>query len=180
MTREITLESRIDSVTVYHSGALVSRIAELVLEDGASVPTQIEIEGLPLALLDPMVRVCVEQIDPPEARLYTSDVRVGLHAAPRAAGESADDRKRLEQVERQLLTRRQELKQLGFERAYLAMMNVPERPRGEEGKPPPVSPISARVVLESFIDEATGERIDAARRLRAEHRAARRGRRALA
>lgn len=166
MTREITLDSRIDSVTVYHSGALVSRVAELVLEAGGSVPTQVEIEGLPLALLDRMVRVRIEQVEPPEARLWTSDVRVGLHAAPRSSGESEVDRKRLDEVERELLTRRQERSQLELERAYLAMMNVPERPRGEEGKPPPVSPISARVVLESFVDEATSERIDAARTLR--------------
>ncbi|MCK5796122.1 MAG: DUF4139 domain-containing protein, partial [Deltaproteobacteria bacterium] len=52
------------------------------------------------------------------------------------------------------------------ERTYLSVMEVPERPQGEEGQPPPASPVSARVVLEQFVDDAIGERLTRARALR--------------
>ncbi len=158
--------SRIDAVTVYHAGARVSRVVEL--STAADVPSEVEITALPLALVDGMVRVWVESVEPAEARVWTGDVRVGLHASSRSDAGNDGDRKELEAHERELLGKRQQLAQLELERSYLAVMEVPERPRGEEGKPPPASPVSARVVLEQFVDDAVGERLRAARALRRE------------
>jgi hypothetical protein len=158
--------SRIDAVTVYHAGARVSRVVELSADGG--LPSEVEITELPLSLVDAMVRVRVQTVEPAAARVWTGDVRVGLHASERSDGGDASERESLESRERELLRKQQQLAQLELERGYLSVMEVPERSRGEEGKPPPASPVSARVVLEQFVDDAVGERFDAARTLRRE------------
>ena len=69
------IETRVESVTLYHRGATVRRVADL--DWGSKAPTEVLIAGLPLALLDHTVRARFET-----DALILSHVRVGLHAPP--------------------------------------------------------------------------------------------------
>lgn len=71
MSHAVAVESWVDSVAVYRSGALVTRIAEL-----KEVPERIRIGPLPLAIDDGSVRVTVRGAD--GARPLASDLRVEL------------------------------------------------------------------------------------------------------
>ena len=159
------LESRIDSVKVYHAGATVSRVVEVTADDGR-VPQDVEINGLPLALLDSTVRIRIDHLEPADSELYASDLRVGLHAASRDAPEQEPLRAELEEIEKKLISTAQTLAQTRLEMVYLESMEVPSRPDGEEGKPPPASPMAARVALEQFTDEAIKSRVKLVRELR--------------
>ncbi len=161
-----TVESRIDAVKVYHSGATVSRVAELKAEGGARLPEEVELQGLPLALVDALVRVRVEALEPAGAELVATDVRVGLHALGHDEAPAPPDLTRLKAVRHELLKATWLLRQIELESAGLRAMEVPERPAGEEGKPPPASPMAARVVLEQLVDDAVQQRLGEARTLR--------------
>ncbi len=161
------LESKIGSAKVYHSGATVSRVIELEPAEGRA-PRDVEITGLPLALLDPTVRVRVETIEPENAELLATDVHVGLHAAARAETQEDPLQEKLKEVEREILKRSKALDQLEHEMALLRGMGVPDRPEAKRGEPPPASPMAARVALERFTDESLSQRTKEARELREE------------
>ncbi|HEY9743826.1 MAG TPA: DUF4140 domain-containing protein, partial [Coleofasciculaceae cyanobacterium] len=77
----VQLTSRIEKVKVYASGATVTRVADVQLNN-REVPEQVEIAGLPLALDDSSVRVRVESDSGTSAAIAT-DVRIGLAVPPR-------------------------------------------------------------------------------------------------
>ena len=56
------MDSRVESVTVWRTGARVNRIVEVSRKNG-TFPTRVEVPLLPLALFDPMVRVRVTNIE---------------------------------------------------------------------------------------------------------------------
>lgn len=163
------VDSRIDSVTVYKTGATISRRVELTADEGG-LPRQIEIGGLPLSLLDPTARVRVVEVEPAEAVVATSSVRVGMRAHTEESAREDGDRQRLEDLERRQMLASSQLRQLELEREMLQAMDVPERAPAEEGKPPLASPISARVALERFSDDAIAQRLERVRELRGELR----------
>ena len=68
------IETRIESVTLYHRGATVRRTAALDFSQG--VPGELLVAGLPLSLVDHTVRLRIEG-----AELPLSNVRVGLYGA---------------------------------------------------------------------------------------------------
>lgn len=156
------VESRIDRVKVYERGATVVRSVEVPATDAPAV----EIPGLPLALVDATVRVRVDEAEGGE--LVAGEVRIGLYVKPREHLAPDPDEDELERLERALLARRRVLEQIDVEMSLLASIGVPERPQGEEGKPPPASPLAARVALEQLTDEAVSARLVEARALRDE------------
>jgi hypothetical protein len=157
--------SRIESVKIYHSGATVYRVAELTSVDGR-LPVEIEVQGLPLSLVDATVRVRVPEVEPAGADLTAGDVRVGLHALTAPAAAEDADREELKTVGRKLLRVELLLRHVELESGFLSGIHVPERPQGEEGKPPPASPTASRVLLEQFVDEGLRARLQEARQLR--------------
>ena len=150
------LTSKIDAVKIYAAGATVTRIAELHLTPN-SLPEQVEIPGLPLALDDSSVRVRVESVETLHVTSLqhpiASDIRIGLAVPPppeipdllpdeelRAA---VAEVKRLEDI----------IALIDREIAVLSQLEVPDRPEGESGKAPPPSPMGARLALANFSDE---------------------------
>lgn len=154
--------SRIDTVKVYHSGATVVR--ELVVEaTGGRLPDEIEIADLPLALMDASVRLRVKSVDDPAAELVAADLRIGLYVPRREPPKDAPDVAELKAIEEKILTRRDLLGLIQAESALLDRLEIPDRPTPEEGRPPPASPMAARVAMEDFLEEATARRIEEAR-----------------
>jgi hypothetical protein len=152
-------ESAIARVRVYHRGATVTRVVQGVVEDGSVV----EVAGLPLALQDATVRVRSTTDG-----VVAGSVKVGLFAkAPEDIPEPPDE-SALREVRRQIVAIDRSLQLIESEMKLLRELSVPKRPMGEEGKPPPASPMRARVALDQFTDETIGERLEEARTLRRE------------
>jgi hypothetical protein len=160
----LTLASKIDAVQVYRRGATVFRTAQLSLD--GPLPEEIELVDLPLTLLDPTVRVRVTATEPSAADVVAAGVRVGLWVRPGDPPPKAPEQAELEEVRRRLRRAREEHEQLEAEIGLLSSVEVPERPYGEEGKAPPASPMAARLQLEQFVDDATGQRLGERRTLR--------------
>ncbi|HWU90811.1 MAG TPA: DUF4140 domain-containing protein, partial [Kofleriaceae bacterium] len=76
----VSLDARLERVTVYASGARVRRVAELA----APIPARVRIVGLPVAVVDDTVRV---ELDGPA---IATNVRVGVDA-PEVADAAAED-----------------------------------------------------------------------------------------
>ncbi|MBW2731664.1 MAG: DUF4139 domain-containing protein [Deltaproteobacteria bacterium] len=158
------VHSRIDQVTVYRTGATITR--RLELEGDQGLPEQVEIGALPLSLLDPTASVRVVEVEPAEAIVATSSVRVGMRAHAEDSAPEEGDCQRLKALEREQMLATAQLRQLELEQQLLQSMDVPMRPSAEEGTPPYASPIGARVALERFSDKAISQRLEQARELR--------------
>lgn len=144
------VEAPIDRVRVYSQGATVTR--RLVL--GGTVPAELEFSGVPLAAVDATVRVrCVGE------GIVATGTRVGLHAKAPEGAEPDPDREALKAMEREADLLRDRIAQIDQECARLGALQVPARPRGKDGKPPPPSPMRARVALEQFTDTAIDARL---------------------
>jgi hypothetical protein len=159
------VESRIDTVTLYQQGARVTRLLTLDCPEGKP-PTELEIPRLPLALFDPTVRVRVLSTGAAGADLSASNVRVGLWIPPREAPRETVDQASLRELQQRVRTAESQLRQLEWEMSILASVPVPERPEPEEGKPPPPSPLGARMALEQFSHDGVHSRLVEARNLR--------------
>ncbi len=158
------IETRVESVTLYHRGATVRRVAEIAC--GAGAPTGVHVVGLPLALLDHTVRARFES----EALILTN-VRIGLHAPPRATPERPPEQKELRETAKAIAVHQGRLQQIDHEIARLRGFPVLPRPAPEEGKLPTASPMPARFALEQLADDAVAARVKEARALREELRA---------
>jgi Domain of unknown function (DUF4139)/N-terminal domain of unknown function (DUF4140) len=159
------VESRLDTVTLYHQGARVTRLLSLDCP-GGKPPTELEIPRLPLSLFDATVRVRVLSTDNPQADLSATHVRVGLWIPPRDAPLDTVDEAALRSLRQQMRTVESQLRQLEWEMAILGGIPVPERPEPEEGKPPPPAPMGARLALEQFSQDGVHSRLVEARSLR--------------
>jgi hypothetical protein len=84
------VQTRVESVTLYHRGATVRRVATVDLAKGPSA--EVLIAPLPLSLVDHTVRVRVEAAAGP---VVVTNVRVGLFAPPRGLPELSPDEKEL-------------------------------------------------------------------------------------
>ncbi|MDX2011515.1 MAG: DUF4139 domain-containing protein [Myxococcaceae bacterium] len=160
------IDTRIESVTLYHRGATVRRVAALDFSAGA--PASLVVAGLPLALIDHTVRARVEA---EAGHVVTSLVRVGLSAQPRGTPEAPPDQQALDAVVSKLERARARRHQLEAELAQLSQLSVNARPSPEEGKPPAPSPMFARASLEAMLEEASGARVALLRTLRTEEKA---------
>jgi hypothetical protein len=159
------VESRIDTVVVYQLGARITRRLVLDCPDGKP-PTQLEIPQLPLSLFDPTVRVRVLSTGTPQADLSATHVRVGLWIPPREAPLETVDEASLRKLRQQVRTVENQLHEQEWEMSILGSITIPPRPEPEEGKPPPPSPLGARMALEQFSHEGVQARLAEARKLR--------------
>ena len=155
------IQTRVESVTLYHRGAPVRRVAELDLKGG--LPADILVVGLPLSLIDHTVRAHIET---DQGELVASNVRIGLHAPPRATPERPPEHKELHANRKAITLQRGRLEQVQTEIDRLRSFPVLPRPAPEEGKLPTASPMPARFALEQLADEAVTARITEARILR--------------
>lgn len=147
------IASRIEAVTVYRAGALVSRVAALEAV-GAELPRTVQILDLPLSLEDGSLRVRVEPVDGeggsdgslPEA----SDVRVALDVPdPEGAPAPVEPESlRAARVEEERVS--DEIAQVERALERLARLVIPPRPQGRRGQPPLPSPTAPRIELLAF------------------------------
>lgn len=161
------MESRIDTVTLYHQGATVRRVVDLPCTDGKP-PAEIEIPGLPLSVFDPSVRLRVESWDNAGADLVATHVTVGLHVPDQSLPLDTPDAAELKRVKRSIHLKQEALRQLHDEVELLKQVPVPARPEPEEGKTPPPSPMTSRVAMERFLEEGLEARVTQMRALRRE------------
>lgn len=164
MSALIDLPSRVRAVTVYRRGAMVTRVAELVRE-GDGFPSRVQLVNLPLSLDDSSVRVEVEA-DQPGAAPIAGDLRVTLSVPGHDAQLAPPSNEELEQARLELSLISGELEQLVRAEGRLARLQPINRGRPEEGKPPALSPTTARLEMLSFRREqaeALAEKIQAQR-----------------
>jgi hypothetical protein len=170
----VAVDSTIHSVKVYRSGASVTRRFTLEATGDGALPDEVEVRPLPLALVDATARVRVVSTDADGADVLASNVRVGLTPREEREAPPSPDVDALKAAKRELaalqLTDRLARAELGS----LARVFVPDRPEGEEGKPPPPSPLAARAALEQLAWDASTERKRETRELREKLREARR------
>jgi len=159
------IDTRVDTVTLYHRGATVRRTATLDLSKGA--PAELMVADLPLSLLDHSVRARVESR---AGVMVLSNVRVGLYAPPRGTPETPPDVQALKAVRVKLEATRDRLAQLKRELGQFAALSVEPRPPPEEGKPPSPSPMFARATLEAMVDDASTRRVEQSRALQADEK----------
>ena len=150
--------SEISGVKLYHEGATVMRSLSVGL-GAQGFPGQVEVSGLPLAAEDATLRIRVLSVEPPTAALTVRGLQVGLHAPPPEAVPEPPDVKELRALQQKLDKERRQLAQLEAETALLEAIAVPSRPQAEEGKPPPASPMLARLALARFVDGGVEERL---------------------
>ena len=130
----LVLPSKIDAVTVFRSGALVTRVAELP----AGAPARVRLDGLPLALDDGSIEVGAQ------GGVVATDVKIALalpehEDATRPAVDEA-----LRAAERAEREAKAQLAQINRELEWYGGLGLAARPDGEEGKPPPEAPFEAR------------------------------------
>ncbi len=157
------VESRIDTVTLYQQGARVTRLLTLDCPEGRA-PGELEIPRLPLALFDPTVRVRVLSTGD-GADLTATNVRVGLWLPPREAPLETVDQAALRTLRQQVRTAESHIRQRQWELNVFSGITVPPRPKPEEGKPPPASPLGARMALEQFSHDGAQVRLTEMRAL---------------
>jgi Domain of unknown function (DUF4139)/N-terminal domain of unknown function (DUF4140) len=164
------LVSKIEKVKVYAEGSTVRRLASLSAIAGqidrVTENIEVEIVGLPLALDDASVRVRVDNGEiGTDNNVIVTDVRVGL-SVPAPVEVPQSDLAALIQTAQAEVDRFKDLQSIiALEIAALNVLNVPDRPLGEEGKAPPTSPTGARVALANFKDEQQQLRIKEKREL---------------
>ncbi|MCY1019589.1 mucoidy inhibitor MuiA family protein [Pyxidicoccus sp. MSG2] len=152
------VESRIDTVTLYQQGARVTRLLTLDCPEGRA-PGELEIPRLPLALFDPTVRVRVLATGGGGSDLTATNVRVGLWLPPREAPLETVDQAALRTLRQQVRTVESHIRQRQWEMNVFGGITVPPRPKPEEGKPPPSSPLGARMALEQFTHDGAQARL---------------------
>ena len=163
------LASKIEKVKVYSEGSTVRRLASLsaiAWQNENTENVEVEIVGLPLALDDASVRVRVDNGETgTDENVIVTDVRVGL-SVPSPVEVPISDLEESIQSAKAEVDRLNDLQGvIAIEVAALNVLNVPDRPIGEEGKAPPTSPTGARVALANFKDEQKQLRIKEKREL---------------
>lgn len=160
------LESALHRVKLYHRGATIYRSATLKLDKAAaSQRVELELPGLPLALLDATVRLSCKNA--PDAAIIT-DLRVGLHVKPSDAPLESIDEQELKRLKREHQQRSNERDALIQQQQLFESIRLPLRPAPLPGQPPVASPMKARVALEQRTHEAIQARQERLRKLRAE------------
>lgn len=159
------IDTRVETVTLFHRGATVRRTAALDFSTG--VPAELLIADLPLSLLDHTIRARVESTG---GAVVLSNVRIGLYAPPRGTPEKPPDQKELEATQAKLELTRDRISQLEHELGQLSSVAVNPRPPPEEGKPPSPSPMFARASLEALLEDSSLARVESLRSLRAEEK----------
>ena len=161
------LTSSLDRVKLYHQGATVYRRALVVLGP-EQTPHELEIPGLPLALADASVKLRV--LGSQASQVTLTQVRVGLHVQAPEAPLQTPDEAELQTLKRRHALRSHQRELLQQEQALFEAIRLPPRQRGDHHRPPPASPMKARVALEEVTHRAIQTRQQALRALRQELR----------
>lgn len=140
------LASTIDKVKLYATGATVTRIATLDLVNG-EIPTQVQISGLPLTLDDSKVKARIEGNN---LLATVTDIRIGIAIPPLPQIYSSNLTQEIQDTEWEIKRISSLLSQISQEIQALDQLKISDRPLPEEGKPPLVSPTSARLTLVNF------------------------------
>ena len=147
------VDAPITAVQVYRQGATVTRTLTLT----APLPERLEVAGLPLCLSPPSARL--RRVDDGGGDVVIAGVHVALHARPRAEAPEAPTAAALRDARRALQRTIHAHAQIQDEIALLSQIEAPPRPEGEDGRPPPASPMAARVALERFTHESISGRL---------------------
>ncbi len=143
------LSSRIEAVTVFSSGAKITRVAELELEAG-HWPERVRLSNLPLSLEDDSLRARIEPRGQASgaALPVAVDLRVELERSPvdEDLPPAVDEELERLFVEKRRL--RALTEQNRAEEARLgALHQLIERPTPRKGDPPPPAPTAQRLVV---------------------------------
>lgn len=152
------LASRIDSVTVFVHGALITRHADLAGLEGR--PRQLRLTGLPLCLEDATLRVVISG-----GAAIATDVQVVLDLPPLDPALPPPQDTDLIAARRAVAESQVRLDLIDEQRVRLERVDILERPVPQRGSPPATSPTAARLALVEFATRR-------AERLTAEHAAA--------
>jgi len=137
------LASRIDAVTVFVSGALVTRYADLATVEGR--PQQVRITGLPLCLEDASLRVSISG-----GVAIAGDVQVALDVPPiDTTLPPPQDAERLA-ARRAVAEAQVRVEVLDEQLERLERLDILDRPAPQRGTPPSASPTAARLMLVEF------------------------------
>ena len=169
------LASKIEKVKVYCEGSTVRRLASLsaiVWQNENDENVEVEIVGLPLALDDGSVRVRVDNGTETDSNIMVTDVRVGLHVPPPVEVPISDLEASIQSAKAEVDRLNDLMNVIALEMSALNVLNVPDRPIGEEGKAPPTSPTGARIALANFKDEQKQLRLKEKRELESQLRKA--------
>lgn len=149
------LSSKISAVTVYRSGARVTRSVDITGKTG-SAGGLLRVDGLPLSMDDSSVATRVTESK--NNSLIVTDYRIVL--------DIPDDTKSSSAPSTELHALRRKVRQLAARLKYLqaeleVSIQVPSRPTPEPGQPPLASPLEARLALMGFAnsqrDSLSGE-----------------------
>ncbi|MBK6512601.1 MAG: DUF4139 domain-containing protein [Polyangiaceae bacterium] len=139
----ILLESRVEKVRVFRSGALVRRVATIPPFSGATA--RVRFADLPVALDDASLRL---ETDSPATVLL--DAAIGLDGAERTTTAESSDEREHDALRREEAALTAEL--TGIDAALIAIeqVHLPERPSGAEGEPPPDIDLDASLSFVTF------------------------------
>ncbi|MEM9538859.1 MAG: mucoidy inhibitor MuiA family protein [Cyanobacteria bacterium P01_E01_bin.42] len=149
------LVSQIDRAKVYAAGATVTRVASLQLEEG-QIPDRVEISDLPLALDDGSVTAKIEG-NATELAIAT-DIKVGVAIPPRPDWQEPPLETELRDAKEEVERLTDAIAIVQKEIDLLAILRMPDRPQGEKGKAPPLSPIAPRLTLSNYKSEQLASR----------------------
>lgn len=149
------LTSQIDRAKIYAAGATVTRVARLQLEDGR-IPDRVEIADLPLALDDGSVTAKIEGHLPESA--IATDIRVGVAIPHREDWQEPPLEIELREAREAVEGLTDAIATIEKEINILNGLKIPDRPQGEKGKAPPLSPIAPRLAISSYKSEEIASR----------------------
>ena len=152
----LAVESRVHAVTVYRTGALVTRRAELA-RGADGYPEAVRVTGLPLALDDGSMRVRVGNAEAGELPIATG-LRVALDVPDAGAAMEPPADLEIAEAKRRVLRVQAVRERLSAEIELLRGLKSPARPAGAEGEPPPPVPTAARLALLGFRHEELEKR----------------------
>lgn len=157
MASPVVVSSRIERVQVFRRGAVVTRHAVV---DGAVAQHSgaIEIAGLPLSMLDASARVRVIEVSPSSTAITATGQQVAIHVKPGLPPTKAPQQEAIDELTRRIAELDELAQVIGVEIDLLTSIPVPDRPEPEEGRAPPPAPLSMRLALEAFVDDAAEAR----------------------
>lgn len=144
----LVVPSILDAVTVHAEGALCKRLATVQLEDGR-IPTQVRINGLPLALRAGSLRAAVVQGPP---GLAVHDIRPTFDVQLPPEVDVPAEQLALEEAEARLAGITAHLEAVQREAATVGKLKPEFPPRQKEEQAPRDAPVAALLSLTSFID----------------------------
>lgn len=149
----VVYDSPITRAIVYAQGARVTRRVRVHRQDG-QWPSQIEVPGLPLSLEDTSVRLSCTH-----PGVLISQGRVGIHAARQSDPIETIEESALHALRQDLESAQRDAANLDAEIGYYEKFSVPARPQTTTDRPPPASPIAARLALAELVDQSIEQRL---------------------